>query len=343
LELGPALPAVEGIDEWEMTGTIEPEHSLDSPPAFAPLVFARLAYSVVVLARGADGQGATGHRRWSLHTLGDACAREQGELVGGWPYGGDWQYVGAAADGRLWAVLDDFREAPSDHLLVLSSADGGRTWTARRLDKQWYLELFADLEMDSRGHGWLATVIDDDGAGFRPGRYVYATQDGGRTWEPPRYDAPPPPPRHLRSSRRHEPAWSRELWEDFVAKAPERIPLWPSGDLVEVRWQEWGVGGLELAVRTARPLPGRWRWNHHPRHRSSLVIEGTAPFLPRRLEVRAENGGEHPLVPYVELHYADTGGADRAEIVFTTPRGSVVESLQLVGDDVLRLRLLPPG
>jgi hypothetical protein len=116
LVLGPRLPAVHRISEWEMGGDLRPVFWLDAPPAFAPMIFAELGYGALLLVRDGSARGSS----WSLRTLiGDAG--EDGVRDG------SWQFVASTADGRIWAVLDSFREGPSWELEIISSGDGGRT------------------------------------------------------------------------------------------------------------------------------------------------------------------------------------------------------------------------
>jgi len=96
-----------------------------------------------------------------------------------------WQH--AAVDGGVvYGLLDNVIEDPGWELIVMASADGGRTWVERgRFRKPYYYSFARSLSVDGDRATIAVELFDDLGSGVEEGTYYYRTGDGGRSWRGP--------------------------------------------------------------------------------------------------------------------------------------------------------------
>ena len=120
-----------------------------------------------------------GPARWlDLHTAEERA--EGATPESGW----GWAHVALAPDGRMVVgVLDWFVESSGATLYVVTSDDGGRTWSLRaEIEKPHYMALFSELVLER--DRWELTVRLDDcgGCDSLPGDTVWASSPGGDNW-----------------------------------------------------------------------------------------------------------------------------------------------------------------
>lgn len=85
----------------------------------------------------------------------------------------------------LWVgVLDWQVESPGHELVVVSSTDGGKSWTrVSTVTKPHYTGLFRSLKLKTAREWVLEIALDDcAGCGERPGVRTYETHDAGAHW-----------------------------------------------------------------------------------------------------------------------------------------------------------------
>lgn len=140
---------------------------------------------------------------------------------------------------RGWLVRHTASQSSGDELLVMSTADGGRSWQSSTLQVpierggspliQAYVE-FVDPET-----GWLSLRLQS-GSSFSLGR-LFATRDGGRTWQE-------------RSLPLGEPVKFIDSEHGWVAGGPAGNQLFYTAD----GGQTWQSQTPSLPVRTSREI-----------------------------------------------------------------------------------------
>jgi hypothetical protein len=97
----------------------------------------------------------------------------------------DW--VGGAAlpeKGLYWGLLEYQVEGTAHSLPLLSSKDGGQSWTVQAfVPKARFTDVFRSFGMDENGKGYVALEKTDSEGSF----YIVETADGGRHWSEPRF------------------------------------------------------------------------------------------------------------------------------------------------------------
>jgi hypothetical protein len=153
--------------------------AIELPPA-SELIVLRVATDIDVGEVGpVDGRPASLMSVLSSAGVEERAAAE--ELASGWGWAGA---AGVAGSAQMIAVLDWKVEDPGWEVVVLSSADGGRTWSEMsRVRKPHYLARVDSVSLEANGSGLLDLHLDDCAdCGTPLGHYVHATADGGRTW-----------------------------------------------------------------------------------------------------------------------------------------------------------------
>lgn len=112
-----------------------------------------------------------------------------------------WVFAGRSATrDELWGITQgSAEERPGPVLLLVSSANGGRSWRLRgSLQKVSRYAVVEMLSVNEDGKGTLILRLDDDPEPEAPrlGYYLYLTKNGGRNWSEAIYSQskPLPPP-----------------------------------------------------------------------------------------------------------------------------------------------------
>jgi len=97
-----------------------------------------------------------------------------------------WRAAVVRADGVLVGALDSVIEAPSWEVVLVASADEGRSWSVlSRLRKPSYLGLVKSLSFASSQLGCISLEVEAGGPYVAEGGIFEAcTSDGGHRWSP---------------------------------------------------------------------------------------------------------------------------------------------------------------
>ncbi len=164
------------LDQVRNQEMVHPAFSLSAPDVTTPVLFADVSNdkndtSAPVILKKVDD-------KWRILELTEAGDQE-------------WVYAGACGPRHeLWGILDSPGENAAPQLTLIRSADEGLTWQFfSAVHKPTDDAEFIAFSMAENGAGKLTMHLSDDADKFSHGYYDYRTNNGGKTWTGPTFEA----------------------------------------------------------------------------------------------------------------------------------------------------------
>jgi hypothetical protein len=175
---GHLVKLADGVDLEQVRNQdmVHPAFSISAPDVTAPVLFADAsndkndASAPVILKKIDD--------KWRILELTDTGNQE-------------WVYAGACGPRHeLWAILDSAGESAAPQLTLMRSSDEGLTWQYFAAVKKPTDDAeFIAFTMAANGAGKMTMHLSDDADTIPHGYYDYRTNDGGKTWTGPAFEA----------------------------------------------------------------------------------------------------------------------------------------------------------